>query len=335
MTRARLGALALLGFVALLSLAPNAQAQEGSRREAFVFLVPGVSFEEMLGTPDIVALSRSGGAGLMTLGGGLPTPGEAGVVQAEPALHVRWLDPATEGGIDGVATRIRDTVEASNANEVLAVVASTVSSPEMRAAKDELHPIVMAQGAPSDLFPEGGPQGSLTSDSTRRDGVVTDLDVAPTIAAFQDVAPPVDSTGSPIEPGTFLSAQRTRTWRAQTGRPSSFSSSTSRTAASTSSAATPRPLAWVARRSPTSATGLGSGMVSTSTSPGSASATPAWTIRLSSWPQRTVRAGPAAREPGITWTRSASTTCERPAASWTVAEPSSASSPKTLTAGAP
>ena len=29
-----------------------------------------------------------------------------------------------------------------------------------------------------------------------------------------------------------------------------------------------------------------------------ASATAAWTIRLSSWPQRTVRAGPAAREPG-------------------------------------
>ena len=40
-------------------------------------------------------------------------------------------------------------------------------------------------------------------------------------------------------------------------------------------------------------------MVSTSTSPGCAAAITAWTIRLSSWPQSTVRAGPATREPGI------------------------------------
>ena len=50
-------------------------------------------------------------------------------------------------------------------------------------------------------------------------------------------------------------------------------SSRSRTAASTSSAATPATFACVASSSPTSATGLGSGIVTTSTSPGSASAT--------------------------------------------------------------
>ena len=46
------------------------------------------------------------------------------------------------------------------------------------------------------------------------------------------------------------------------------SSSTSRTAASTSIAAAPRTLAWVASSSPSRATGAGSGIVSTSTSPG-------------------------------------------------------------------
>ena len=45
----------------------------------------------------------------------------------------------------------------------------------------------------------------------------------------------------------------------------------------------------------------GSGIVSTRTSPGSIAAITACTIRLSSCPQRTVRAGPAAREPGTTW----------------------------------
>jgi hypothetical protein len=197
-TRARLGALVVLAVVSL-GLASNARAQEGPRREVFVVLVPGVSFEEMLGTPNVVSLSRAGGAGLITLGGGLPTEAGAGVAPGEMNRHFRWLDPATEGGLDAVARQIRSTVEASDAADALVVVASTVSSPEMRAAKDELHPIVVAAGAPEDLFPDTGAQGSLTSDSTRRDGVVTDLDVIPTITAFRGVEPPADAVGSPIE----------------------------------------------------------------------------------------------------------------------------------------
>jgi hypothetical protein len=197
-TRARLGALALLAFVSL-GVASNAHAQEAPKREIFVFLMPGVSFEEMLGTPEVVSLSRAGGAGLMTLGGGLPTEGEGVLPDGPTNVSFRWVDPATEGGLDGVAELVRQTVEASNADRVLVVVASTVPSPEMVAAKDELHPIVVAEGAPADLFPDSGAQGSLTSDSTRRDGVVTDLDVVPTIAAFQGVAAPADAVGSPIE----------------------------------------------------------------------------------------------------------------------------------------
>jgi hypothetical protein len=88
-----------------------------------------------------------------------------------------------------------------------------------------------------------------------------------------------------------------RTHRAHTGRPRLANSSTSRTAPSTSSAATPWVRAWMARSSPTNATGRASGIVSTSTSPGRACAIAAWTIRLSCWPQRTGLAGPAARPP--------------------------------------
>jgi hypothetical protein len=197
-TRARLGALALLAVVSF-GLASSAHAQEGPRSEVFVFLVPGVSFEEMLGMPDVVSLSRAGGAGLMTLGGGLPTKSH-GVVPGGPTnVSYRWLDPHSEGGADRAAGQIRETVEASSADRVLVVVASSVSSPEMVAAKDELHPIVVAEGAPADLFPDTGAQGSLTSASTRRDGVVTDLDVIPTITAFQGVESPAEATGSPIE----------------------------------------------------------------------------------------------------------------------------------------
>jgi len=198
-TCARVGALALLAIISL-GPASNAHAQEAPKRETFLFLVPGVSFEEMFGTPDVVSLSRAGGAGLMTLGGGLPTEGETGVIPGELSnVHFRWLDPATEGGLEAVAGTIRSTVEASNADRVLVVVASTIPSPEMWAANDELHPIVVAEGAPADLFTDEGAQGSLTSDSTRRDGVVTDLDVVPTIAAFNGVEPPADAAGAPIE----------------------------------------------------------------------------------------------------------------------------------------
>ncbi len=69
----------------------------------------------------------------------------------------------------------------------------------MQDSKDELHPLIVAQGAPDELFVGGEQAGSLTSDSTRRIGVVTDLDVVPTIASFQGVDPPADATGSVIE----------------------------------------------------------------------------------------------------------------------------------------
>jgi hypothetical protein len=59
----------------------------------------------------------------------------------------------------------------------------------------------------------------------------------------------------------------------------------------------------------------GSGIVSTSTSPASSCAIAAWTMRLSSCPQRTVRAGPAARDPATIWMKSASTHPRRPPAS--------------------
>ncbi len=198
MTGARLGALALLEFVTLgIAFSSSAVAQETQNKEVFVFLVPGVSFEEMLGTPDVVALSRAGGASLMTLGGGLPTGVDGRDVESN--VHLRWLDPATQGGLDGVASEIRRDVEASTSDRVLVVVASTVSSTEMRVAKDELHPIVVAEGEPAELFPDAGAQGSLTSDSTRRTGVVVDVDVVPTIASFLAGEARADFEGSPIE----------------------------------------------------------------------------------------------------------------------------------------
>jgi hypothetical protein len=153
----------------------------------------------MLGIPEVAALATNGGAALMTLQSGLPTEGEGGIAPGEQNVHFRWLDPAREGGLEGVASMIVEMVTSVDDGSVLVFVASTRPSPEMIVAKDELHPLVLARGTSSDLFAERGEGGSLTSDSTRRAGVVTDLDVIPTIADFLGVDPPADSNGSPIE----------------------------------------------------------------------------------------------------------------------------------------
>ena len=123
---------------------------------------------------------------------------------------------------------------------------------------------------------------------------------------------PPTTTGTSSSPTASFVAPRERTQRAHTGRPIAPSSSLSRTAASTSTAAAPRTCACVASRSPIRATGAGSGIDKTSTSPGCSAAIAAWTIRLSSWPQRAIRAGPQAREPGTSCRSSTSTSPCRP-----------------------
>jgi hypothetical protein len=90
-------------------------------------------------------------------------------------------------------------VTASSAHHVLVIVASTSPSAEMRSSKDQLHPLIVAEGPPGELFAGSGEEGSITSDSTHRDGIVTDLDVMPTIAAFLGVHPAGEMAGSVIE----------------------------------------------------------------------------------------------------------------------------------------
>ena len=79
MTRARLGALAVCALVGFgLGIAP-ARAQESRGREAYLFLVPGISFEDAMADGTLASLAMDGGAGLMTLGGGLPTEPRRGI----------------------------------------------------------------------------------------------------------------------------------------------------------------------------------------------------------------------------------------------------------------
>jgi hypothetical protein len=194
--RARFGA--LLAMMSLLAMIGGADARAASRGEVWLFLVPGASFEELLAVEEVNAIASNGGAALLSLAGGLPIEGEMGVIPGEMNVHVRWLQPGATG-IDGVGEDIADALRSEGDTELLVMIASTVSSTRMIAAKDEAHPIVFAQGSARDLLEAGKGAGSLTSDSTLRDGVVVDVDVWPSIAAFFGVPPPADATGEPIE----------------------------------------------------------------------------------------------------------------------------------------
>ena len=198
LARLPLGAGAILLLLLLPPFARRAEADfiAPGEPQAFVFLVPAVSFENLLDVSEVRALAGAGGAALMSLQGGLPTY-EADLPRS-CRVAWRWLDPLTSGGLSGVGTEIRREVLASTADRVLVFVASTTSSPAMMAAKDLVHPLIMGAGAPSMLFELDGAPRTLASDTTRRTGVATDLDVRPTILRFLGRAVPSDLDGLPL-----------------------------------------------------------------------------------------------------------------------------------------
>jgi hypothetical protein len=198
-TRARLGALALLGVVGVLvSFRPVIAQDAGQDREVLVIRVEDLSFEELLGIPEVADLARAGGAALLandedvtTVPGGPGSPG-----------RTIGFGPDTVHDPKEIGAAIRDSVyQSSSVDELLVIVLSTQGA-EMRADKDDLVGIVLAQGPPEELFTSDGPQGSLTSDSTRRDGVVTGGDVRATLDDFLGEAAP--TSGGPVPPGELI-----------------------------------------------------------------------------------------------------------------------------------
>lgn len=87
----------------------------------------------------------------------------------------------------------------SPAEEVMLIVAAPIPSREMRAKSDEVTPLIIAKGRLTERMcvPLSRCAQGLTSNSTRREGVVSNIDVASTITNFLDIHSPV-TKGSPI-----------------------------------------------------------------------------------------------------------------------------------------
>ncbi|MFN2543787.1 MAG: hypothetical protein ABR600_04325 [Actinomycetota bacterium] len=106
--------------------------------------------------------------------------------------------PAGAGQSAGALMRGVVEADAVPGARLLLVVLQAGPSPGMLERRDQLSPIAVASGSISGLFDRRRPMHSLTSDTTRRDGVVSNEDVAPTILSFLHIPVPSEMNGEPI-----------------------------------------------------------------------------------------------------------------------------------------
>ena len=199
-------AVLLTTWMGVIPHARSARAEASGRTVALVFEVPGVSFEQLMAVPDVRRLARAGGAALLANAERFHTPStlvapEANVPPSGAVFET--LDPRGPGGLAAVGDRIRLDVSSSLGrfgpfDRILVLVVSDRPSTQMLAERDDLPPIVMAEGSLVDIAHPTSPfPRSLTSDSTRRDGVVDGSDIQATIVQrLRAGAAP--ATGSPI-----------------------------------------------------------------------------------------------------------------------------------------
>lgn len=194
------------GVLTLVCLAPPAVAQ-ASKREAIVIVVDEATLPELLAIRPVRALATQGGAAVMN--------GRTGVRQAFSDL-LRQQAPTSvgiapdprpflfidleEAGRSEVAPTLEAALPALD-RPTLVLVVSASPSAASAADGDELGTVIAAWGHPDELLAAEGEPRALTSDSTRRAGVVADVDPAATVAEWlnlpYDAGSPVERTGEP------------------------------------------------------------------------------------------------------------------------------------------
>ncbi len=141
---------------------------------------------------------------VMNAGGEVPPigseePTDVTVYAADPDGVAEGLGVSRSEALRMIGHEVRSLVDASLADDALVMVLSPDTTAAMDEVGDELAPIVMAEGIPPGLFPVAGEMGTLTSNTTHRDGVVSNEDVAPTILRYFDIPVPAEMHGAPID----------------------------------------------------------------------------------------------------------------------------------------
>ncbi len=184
-------------------------------REVLIGTLDDAALEDLLATPGFLALSQQGGAALVVMtepGDALHDFPDAFALSTRAPLpngfaEVGFGSMADETGaasperLSSAADQLAAVLDRSTATSELILLASNSPSAAAEAAGDHLGTLMMAVGTPHDLAavmraaPATTPPKTLTSDSTRRYGVVTSADLAETAFAFARLTTDVPDTG--------------------------------------------------------------------------------------------------------------------------------------------
>jgi hypothetical protein len=189
------------GLFPVVLLASPATAQTPTR-VAIVVIIDGATLPELLAVPPLRALASQGGAAL--------TNGRTGLRKSLTQIldmHEVSPLPLTNHGVDlhraspSEAVAVLEDFLNRHPQQTLAMVVATSPSAASAADGDELGTVIAAWGDPNDLLSAEGPPRALTSDSTRRPGVVADVDPTATVAEWlslpSDAGAPLERTGEP------------------------------------------------------------------------------------------------------------------------------------------
>ena len=207
---------ATMALVTIVAVATPTVAQATSGgREVLVFTMSEAGLSDLLGTPGFLALAQRGGAGLLSVA----HPGDPAyeLRQALEASGELAPPPVTSHDLGSMAGRSGATspvrlqraaaevargIGASTAAGALVFVISGSPRAADAAVGDQLGAVIVAQGPPSELVaamgsaaPSSKPPRTLTSDSTRRSGIVTSRDLATTAVAFAGMGDVVKDPG--------------------------------------------------------------------------------------------------------------------------------------------
>lgn len=188
---------AVAAFVGSIAFAAPAAAQS-AERSALVLFVHGASMPELLEVSNLRSLATEGGVALMN--GRSDARSEIrGIVSDHPGLEQRVSTTDFRSVAD--LSSFLDEVELVLRPPMLLMVISTRPSAATTADGDELGTVIAAWGDPVELLEAEGDPLALTSDSTRRAGVVADVDPAATVAEWlglpSDAGAPIERTGEP------------------------------------------------------------------------------------------------------------------------------------------
>lgn len=125
-------------------------------------------------------------------------PSPSLVMDSDALVMVASVRMGNAEGRRVAAQLLDDVVGELSTPRTLVLAVSLGPSAPMDLAGDEVMPVVMAEGSAPQVLAGRGPLRALTSDTTRQDGLVSNVDVAPTILDFFGVPIPAEMEGQPI-----------------------------------------------------------------------------------------------------------------------------------------